>query len=231
MDQLLPETQAILRTLASMSTTSAGDLDCSISADKFKSLYTAMNECTSSSPSGRHLGHYKAALKSDRLIELHTKMMAIPHLTGYSPKRWHEIVDVMLQKTPGDSRIHRLQIVALLESDFNQSNRLAIGKPILEPLEDKGALPSMQYGSRLAKLCLSAVLNKQLTFKIIRYKKSSMAYIENDAVGCHDRIINPLVLLYLRLLGVPLPAIQSLAASWSKSSHRVKTLYGISTHR
>jgi len=188
MDQLLPETQAILRTLASMSTTSAGDLDCSISADKFKSLYTAMNECTSSSPSGRHLGHYKAALKS-------------------------------------------LQIVALLESDFNQSNRLAIGKPILEPLEDKGALPSMQYGSRLAKLCLSAVLNKQLTFKIIRYKKSSMAYIENDAVGCHDRIINPLVLLYLRLLGVPLPAIQSLAASWSKSSHRVKTLYGISTHR
>jgi hypothetical protein len=230
-DQLLSETQAILRALARMSKISTGNLDCSISSNKFKSVYTAMNKYTSSSPSGRHLGHYKAALTSDHLVKLHTNMMAIPHLTGYPPKKWHEIVDAMLQKTPDDSRIHRLRTVALLESDFNQSNRLAIGKPVLEHLEDIGALTSMQYGSWPAKFCLSAILNKQLSIEIVRYRKSSMAYIENDTIGCYHRIINPLVLLYLRLLGVPLPALQTLATSWSQSSHRVKTLYGISTQR
>jgi len=65
-----------------------------------------------------------------------TQMMAIPHLTGYSSKWWQEIVDIMLQKSPGDYRVHRLHIVALQESDFNQSSRLAIGCPILHALED-----------------------------------------------------------------------------------------------
>jgi hypothetical protein len=56
-------------------------------------------------------------------------MMNIPLTAGFSPNRWRQIIDVMLEKKPGDHRIHRLRIVALQESDFNQSNRLAIGRP------------------------------------------------------------------------------------------------------
>jgi hypothetical protein len=44
-----------------------------------------------------------------------------------------------------------------------------------------------------------------------RYTRTSVAYIENDATGCYERITNPLVLLYLRRKGVPLPIINSLA--------------------
>jgi hypothetical protein len=147
-------------------------------------------------------------------------MMTIPHLTGYSPRRWQQVVDVMLQKTPGNSKIHRLRIVALQESDFNQSNRLAIGQPVLHHLEDTTSVPTMQYGSRPAKLCISAVLNKQLTFEITRYKKSSIAYIENDAVGCYNRIVNSVVLLFLRKLGVPENTLISLTSTWEKASHK-----------
>lgn len=103
----------------------------------------------------------------------------------------------MLNKKPGDYRIHRLRIVALQESDFNQTNRLAIGRPIQHLLEQEGLAPDMQHGSRASKRCQSAVLNKQLTFEIHRYIKKPIAYIENDAVGCYDRIVNPLVLLVL----------------------------------
>lgn len=83
----------------------------------------------------------------------------------------------MLEKKPGDHRIHRLRIVALQESDFNQSNRLAIGRPLQTLLEQAKYAPDMQHGSRASKQCLSAVLNKQLTFEIHRYLKQPIAFL------------------------------------------------------
>jgi hypothetical protein len=162
MEHLLPETQALLQTLATIP--QACSLDTSITPEKFRKLYSILPEKMSSSPSGRHLGHYKAIAKSEELSEIWANMMAIPHLAGFSPSRWRKVVDVMLQKSPGNSKIHRLRIVALQESDFNQSNRLALGRPVMHHLEDSLLIPKMQFGSRPACLCISAVLSKQLQF-------------------------------------------------------------------
>jgi hypothetical protein len=104
-------------------------------------------------------------------------------ISGFSPTRWRDVVDIMLMKQPGDHQVHRLRIIALLESDFNQVNRLLIGRPIQHQLEDATDLLDMQHGSCSAKQCHSAVLNKVLTFEIHRYQKTPLAYIENDAVG------------------------------------------------
>lgn len=157
-------------------------------------------------------------------------MMSIPLLAGFSPTRWRVIVDVMLEKSIGDPKIQRLRIITLQESDFNQCNRLAISRPLMHKLEDLGLISNMQYGSRPNKLCKSATLNKQLTFEILRYKKETVVFIENDAVGCYDRIVNQLVLLMLRKLGVTQSALQSLAQTWEHTIHHIKTQYGISKH-
>jgi hypothetical protein len=141
---LLPETKAIIHTLALLP--QRIHPEAGVTEHSFHSLYKSLNKKTSSSPSGRHLGHYKAILQDENLVATLTKMMTIPHLTGYSPRRWQQVVDVMLQKTPGNSKIHRLRIVALQESDFNQSNRLAVGRPVLHHLEDTASVPTMQYG-------------------------------------------------------------------------------------
>jgi len=227
--QLLPETVAILTNLANLPASSTiPSLATSITPEKFQALYKTITEQTSSSPSGRHVGHYKAIAKSDDLSKLWAAMMHIPHLSGFSPSRWRNVVDVMLEKSPGNSKLHRLRIIALQESDFNQSNRLAIGRPVMHYLEDNKLLPSMQHGSRPAKLCISAVLNKQLQMEIKRYQKKPMAYIENDATGCYDRIVNPLVLLFLRKLGIPQPVLQSIAKTWANTTHKIKTTYGVS---
>lgn len=231
MQQLMPETQSILHYLARFPKQEQKvPTSPTIMVDHFQRLYARMDERTSSSPSGRHLGHYKVAAKSDWLSELHAAMMSIPYKVGISPQRWQQIVDVMLEKKPGERKIHRLRIVALLESDYNQSNRLLFSRPLQHALEDSHQLPDIQHGSRASKRCHSAVLNKVLTYEIHRYKKQPLAYIENDAKGCYDRIINPLVLIFLRILGLSSTAISTLAKTWELTVHRIKTLFGISTN-
>ncbi len=95
-------------------------------------------------------------------------------------------------------------------------------------MEDANLIPDMQYGSRPGRLCISPVLNKQLTHDIIRQTKQTAAIIENDAVGCYDRLMNPLLLLAMRRLGVPDTLAKSIGLTWSHTIHFVKTQFGIS---
>jgi hypothetical protein len=64
----------------------------------------------------------------------------------------------MLKKNPGDSRCHRLHIIALFKWDLNHAKQILIGRPIQHLFEDKNMMSEMQYGSRPGRRCTSAVL-------------------------------------------------------------------------
>ena len=85
-------------------------------------------EGTTTSPSGRHLGHYKSlftvidnSLESDdckELKEIQERIAgcyvailnyAIRH--NYSYKRWKQILNFMIYKEQGNVKIHRLQVI------------------------------------------------------------------------------------------------------------------------
>jgi hypothetical protein len=214
---LQPETVRILQSMSKSMPLRPKNISLDISTDAFISCYNSVKENTSSSPSGRHVGHYKAAAKCELLATLHAMMMSIPFKAGFAPKRWSKIIDVMLEKQVGCPRIHRLRVLALLESDFNQAVRIIISRQLGFRMEDNDIVPSMQYGSREGRQCVSAVLNKQLTHDIVKHKKSTATFMENDAVGCYDRMVNNLLLFELQRLGLPLSAVKALCAVWASA--------------
>ena len=226
---LEPETARILRTLSTPAPLLPQDKQFTVTPAEFIATYKRVNEATSSSPSGRHVGHYKAILHDPTLVELHANMMSIPYQVGFAPERWTRVTDIMLEKEPGNPKCHRLRILALLESDFNQSKRIIIARTLSHHTEDNKLVPSMQYGSRPGKLCHSAVLQKVLSHDITRLTRQTAAYMENDAIGCYDRLVNNLVLLTLLRLGVPRPVTNCIGSIWDQAIHHIKTIYGTST--
>jgi len=185
-------------------------------------------ENTSLSPSGRHIGHYKAAIDDPTLVNLHSTMMSIPFTAGFAPQRWTKVTDIMLEKEAVNPRCYRLRILALFESDLNHAKQILIGRHLLYHMKDKGLLPPMQHGSVSGKHCLSAVLKKVLSHDHLRLTKTTGAFIENDAVGCYDRLVNNLVLMLLKKLGLPSSVASCIGELWDNVVHLIKTIYGIS---
>jgi hypothetical protein len=96
LESLMPETIRILRTLASLQPTLPPEQVFEITDSDFISAYKCLQEDTSSSPSGRHVGHYKVILDDPNLVSLHATMMTIPFAQGFIPPRWTKITDIML---------------------------------------------------------------------------------------------------------------------------------------
>ena len=139
-----------------------------ITEHQFITKYKGANEATSSSPSSRHVGHYKAILDSPAIVKLYTAMLNIPFQTGVSPRHWQVVVDIMLEKVFGLPRPHQLRIISLMETDWNQGKNNVIARQLGFLLEDNKLISTMQYGSRPGRMCISAVLNKQLAHDIVR---------------------------------------------------------------
>jgi len=223
----MPETICILQTMAKQVLATNGK--SVVIPDEFISTYAVASEHTSSPPSGRHIGHYKAVLEDPLFVNLHSTMMSIPFQVGFAPERWTKVTDIMLEKEQNNPRSHRLRILALFETDLNQAKWIIIGRNLLHHMNDHSMIPAMQYGSVPGKHCLSAVLKKVLSHDHLRLTKQNGAFLENDAVGCYDRLVNNMVLMLMVKMGIPKTVAACIGDLWDNVVHLIKTIYGISS--
>lgn len=97
----------------------------------FHSKLKSWRESTATSPSGMHLGHYRAMIArhaySDRdpddpdrqrldriqheLSMLHLRLINYALTRGFSYKRWQQVVNSMLWKEQGNIKIHRTRVI------------------------------------------------------------------------------------------------------------------------
>ena len=94
----------------------------------------------------------------------------------------------MIPKKMNEWRPDKLRLILLMESRFNQNNKI-IGRKMMDHGEKFGFLAREQYGSRNSKSAIEHALNKRLTIDIARQTKTPAVYIANDAKSCYDRIL------------------------------------------
>jgi hypothetical protein len=159
-----------------------------VTTEDFISCFGCVADKTSSSPSGRHVGHYLACTDmkdelSGLLVAVHAAMMSIPLAQGFCPERWRQVIDIMLEKIPGVPRINKLRIIQLLEADLNQVLLSAFARNISKLAQDTpGVISEHQYG-RSHQTCITPVLNKLLTVQLLIQKKTNGIVFDNDAKG------------------------------------------------
>ena len=186
-------------------------------------------EATATSPSGRHLGHYKALIQDPTLLKCFTQFMYVAVKTGTSVSRWARATNVMLEKDAGNPCIHRLRIIHLFEADFNLYMKMQWGKRLVRRASKHTLLNTGQYGSVPNRTALEPILLTQLTNDNCRILRRNMARFDNDASACFDRIIVPLAMLAARRCGMPDQSIRIHAETLQKMEYAVKTQFGTST--
>ena len=90
----------------------------------------------SSSQSGRQLGHYKAALQSDRLLSFHTTIINFARKHNCPPPQWLVFLQLQLEKIAGNLRTDKLRMIQLAEFDMNAQFGITIGREMIWNIED-----------------------------------------------------------------------------------------------
>jgi exonuclease III len=192
-------------------------------------------ERTSTSPSGRHLGHYKSPLlraatdpRANDIMHVHHTMLRLAVLRACPFERWCADLEVMLEKDPGKPYLHRLRIICLYEADYNLYLKLMWAKRLVHHAEDHDKLGEEQGGSRPGRTAIDIANRKALTYLYTRLTKTSLGTFDNDAKSCYDRIIASLALIASRALGMPEVACRIHGQTIDKMKHFIKTAQGTS---
>ena len=201
------------------------DLDVSISDDHFRSAVKGADENTSASPSGFGYVVWKACGLSPIASKVHSIMMSLPFQHGFSPSRWRQCLEVMLEKDAGNPLIHRLRIIVLLEADFNIALRIIWMRRLFPAAEKMGFVPE-QWGSRKNRNSTDCATMKMLTFESCRHRRTWVAMMAMDAAACYDRILTYMSSLCERRHGLPKNACIAKGKTVFEMLRRVRTAYG-----
>jgi hypothetical protein len=219
-------------------------LPLEITEAEFISKFKLWKENTSTSPSGLHLGHYKAlVLRNDadistdegktiekqrkELISAHVSMINYALKQSYSYHRWKNVVNVMIQKDPGNSKVHRLRVIHLYEADYNFMLQ-AKWRDLLRHAEKEKLLHPGQYGSRAGRDALIPAFLEEMKNEICYATRKSLINFDNDAASCYDRIIPALASLIGRKHGLHKNVTFVHATTLAEAKFKLKTSLGVS---
>jgi hypothetical protein len=158
-----------------------------ISEVEFSEKIRNWPEKTTTSPSGIDLGHYhmliartefdETQLPEEYELKKQQSDILLAHLSlinygirhGHSFLRWRKVVNIMIEKDPGQPRIHRLRVIHIYEADFNLM--LAVKwRTAIHQAEDQMTLNDGQYGSRPNRNATDPVFMEEMQYEICRAK-------------------------------------------------------------
>ena len=197
-----------------------------ITVDDFINYWKGSREKTSSSYSGLHFGHWKAASWNKFTASIYAKSIELAFRAGLPLKRWKIGLSVMLEKIPGNTSVEKLRAILLMEADFNFGNKLLFGQRMVKAAEDANALPHDSFGSRKNKNSQEVFICRLLFFDIVRLSKHNDALGSYDAQTCYDRVVHSLTSLVGESVGMPLPNLTCLFLAIQGMRFYLRTAFG-----
>ena len=219
------KTKTITRSTKPKIQTCAEKISTYISPQDFIKGFKYWKETKASSPSGRHIGHYKALSEDTNIIAFFCKMLRLPLKHGFAPTRWKKVLQIVISKDEGQPKVDRLRNILLLEADYNFVLKLIWGKRLMQRATRQQLLHTAQH-ARPKNLATSASLNKKITYDIIRQMKIMATSFDNDAKGCYDFIVPPHAMIACQRLGLTPKAAEMLTKILQGTKYLLKTGHG-----
>lgn len=215
-------------------------------------------ESTSTSPSGLHLGHYKAliskhqytdvedleggdedtedevAAKRDKWNHMQSTMLTL-HVTmlNYALERGYSYTRwktvVNTILFKDEDNVHLHRTRVIHIYEADYNLMLGIKwRLALYQAEAFRELHDGQYGSRPRRNAVDPVLIEELQFEISRASRKTFIQTNYDAMSCYDRIIPNVAMLVSRKYGVPKPITLSNAGTLEHAEYKIRTELGVS---
>jgi hypothetical protein len=183
-----------------------------ITPEDFKRFWKKVNEFTSSSMSGVHYGHYKAAIQDPQSANVLALQLTIITGSRIPPESWSVGLQVMLEKIAGVCLVEKLRTIQLYEADFNCYNQFIFGRQAMQTLTDSGYIPEAEeLFCQKGSTAEDAKFDKTLMADLSRQARQPMAVVSADAAYCYDRVNHVIMsLVWLALTNGNIPAIVSM---------------------
>ena len=108
--------------------------------------------------------------------------MSVPFELGLTLSRWEKVLQTMLEKTPGTPRIDKLRVIQIIEADLNMCLRIIFGRRLVHRAEQKGTIPSSQWGSCPNRSSTDCVFLKRLSYDGLIILKREGLIFNNELV-------------------------------------------------
>ena len=221
------------------------EIEPSISIDQIQNYYLKWKVRTSTAPSGRHLSHFHALFHptgalddsadehrdfqatKDALWFTHHACISYALRHGYSFERWRQVVNTMIEKDPGNPKIHRLRVIHLYENDYNLLLGIKFRQVIHKCIDNDQINPGC-YGGLATKQSLDPVFLEMMQYDYTLMTRFDSIKFANDAGSCYDRIIVPPSNVIARSRGLHAHVAKIHGNTLEKAVFRIKTQLGIS---
>jgi Reverse transcriptase (RNA-dependent DNA polymerase) len=213
-----------------------------ISFEEFCSGLNKWRERTTTSPSGRHLGHYKILLRlpvyndslyrvnlSTKILHLYYQIAISTTQIGQPIDRWTNVTTCMIEKVKNMPRVDKLRVIHLFEADYNLLLKIMWARRAVWNANDTNSLNEGQAGSRPGKKAIDVVIRKENKYLYSRLTKTILGTIDHDAKSCFDRIICNLAMIVSLYFGIPKSFCELQGNTLLKTKFKLRTALGDST--
>ena len=127
------------------------------------------------------------------------------------------------RENKGCARIDKLHVIQLLEVDLNMALQIIFGRRLMHRAEDRGTIPSSQWGSRPNRSSTDAILIKQLLYDGLAILCHSAIIFNNDCKAAFDQMIPSVGGISLRRLGARKNMVSTLLQTFQQMQYQVRT--------